>query len=71
MGLSIRKCAEILKINIATSFYWRHKILSALKKFIGVGSVEGVKSKSFLIHSTSHFVKSKISNFKTLKPNFI
>lgn len=42
LGYSIRKCAEILEINIATSFYWRHKILGALKSFIGVGSVEGV-----------------------------
>lgn len=28
-GMSIRSCAHILGINIATSFYWRHKILVA------------------------------------------
>ncbi|MDI9217187.1 IS1595 family transposase [Clostridium tertium] len=28
-GTSIRSCARILGINIATSFYWRHKILVA------------------------------------------
>ncbi len=27
-GLSIRQCADKLKITIVTSFYWRHKILS-------------------------------------------
>lgn len=31
-GYSIRKIAKELKIANATAFYWRHKILSALKK---------------------------------------
>ncbi|MDB1956416.1 IS1595 family transposase [Clostridium tertium] len=41
-GYSIRKSAEIVEINIATSFYWRHKILNCISEFLGVGSVDGV-----------------------------
>ena len=31
-----------LEINIAISFYWRHKILNCISEFLGVGSVDGV-----------------------------
>lgn len=41
-GYSIRKCAEEVKISIPTSFYWRHKILDAIRTFMGIGSVGGV-----------------------------
>ncbi len=41
-GYSIRKSAEIVGINIATSFFWRHKILDCLKSFNGIGHVNGV-----------------------------
>ncbi|GIM28564.1 transposase [Clostridium polyendosporum] len=41
-GYSIRKCAEIVGINIATSFFWRHKLLDAIRLFIGIGSVKGI-----------------------------
>ena len=41
-GYSIRKCAEICNINIATSFFWRHKILDALATAVGVGDLEGL-----------------------------
>lgn len=41
-GYSIRKCAEIVEINIATSFFWRHKLLNCISEFLGVGSVDGV-----------------------------
>ena len=41
-GYSIRKFAEEVEINIATSFQWRHKILNCISEFLGVGSVEGV-----------------------------
>ena len=33
MGLSIRKSAKIVGINIATSFFWRHKILDCISTF--------------------------------------
>lgn len=41
-GYSIRKCAKEVGISIPTSFYWRHKILDAIRAFIGIGSVGGV-----------------------------
>ncbi len=41
-GYSIRKCAEVCHINIATSFYWRHKLLDALKNVLAIGEVEGL-----------------------------
>ena len=41
-GYSIRKCAEIVEISVPTSFYWRHKILDAIRVYMGIGSVGGV-----------------------------
>jgi hypothetical protein len=41
-GYSIRKSAKLVEINIATSFYWRHKILNCISTFLGIGSVDGV-----------------------------
>jgi transposase-like protein len=41
-GYSIRKSAKIVEINIATSFFLRHKILDCIRSFFDVGSVEGV-----------------------------
>ncbi len=41
-GYSIRKCAKETNISVPTSFYWRHKILDAIRAFIGIGSVGGV-----------------------------
>ena len=42
LGYSIRKAAVECEINIATSFFWRHKILGALFSAMGVGSVDGL-----------------------------
>lgn len=42
LGLSIRKSAKIVGINIATSFFWRHKILDCISDFLGTGYVDGV-----------------------------
>lgn len=41
-GYSIRKSAKIVEINIATSFFWRHKILDCISTFLGKGHVDGV-----------------------------
>lgn len=41
-GYSIRKSAKIVEINVATSFFWRHKILDCIRSFLGVDSVDGV-----------------------------
>ena len=39
---SIRRCAKEVEISVPTSFYWRHKILDAIRAFVGVGNVGGV-----------------------------
>ena len=41
-GYSIRETAAEVGINPTTAFFWRHKILDALRAYIGVGSVGGV-----------------------------
>lgn len=41
-GYYIRKSAEIVVMNIATSFYSRHKIINCISTFLDIGSVDGV-----------------------------
>ena len=64
-GYSIRKCAEIVDITVPTSFQWRHKVLDAIRAYIGVGSVSGVveADETFfrLSYKGNH---SKDGNFK-------
>ncbi|MDF2700841.1 MAG: hypothetical protein K0Q49_2404 [Haloplasmataceae bacterium] len=39
---SLRKTASICSLSLPTTFYWRHKVLDAIKKFVGRGVVEGI-----------------------------
>ena len=41
-GYSLRRCAWECGINLATAFFWRHKILDALSSFMGTGEVDGL-----------------------------
>ena len=41
-GYSLRRCSEECQINLATAFFWRHKILDALSSFMGTGEVDGL-----------------------------
>ena len=41
-GYSLRRCAWECNINLATAFFWRHKILDALSSFMGTGEVDGL-----------------------------
>lgn len=41
-GHSLRKCAEILGVRHEQLFYWRHKMLAALKKMESVTPFEGI-----------------------------
>lgn len=41
-GYTLQRCAQETEITLATLFYWRHKILDGIKKFLGDGSVEGI-----------------------------
>lgn len=42
LGLSLRKCAERIEVSLRTSFYMRHRILDAIRLFLGTGTLEGV-----------------------------
>lgn len=59
-GYSIRKSTEIVGINIATSFFWRHIILDCIRAFFGVGAVDGVIEADEVFFPES---------FKGTKPN--
>ncbi|MCM1990548.1 IS1595 family transposase [Oceanirhabdus seepicola] len=41
MGLTLMISSEIVGINIATAFYWRHKIMDGLRANMGVGNIGG------------------------------
>ena len=60
MGLSIRKSAKIVGINIATSFFWRHKILDCISAFLGTGHVDG------LIEADEVFFAESFKGTKTI-----
>ena len=42
LGFSIRRAAEHIKVCVKTSFYMRHRILDAIRLYIGIGHLEGV-----------------------------
>ena len=60
-GYSIRKSAKIVEINIATSFFWRHKILDCISTFLGKGYVDGVVEADEVFFAES-FKGTKPSN---------
>lgn len=60
-GYSIRKSAKIVEINIATSFFWRHKILDCISTFLGKGYVVGVVEADEVFFAES-FKGTKPSN---------
>ena len=65
-GNSIRKCAAIVEISVPTSFLWRHKILDALRLYIGIGAVSGVVEADETFFTTfykGNHSKSSISHY--------
>jgi hypothetical protein len=42
LGYSIRKSASIVSVGVKTSFFMRHKILDAIRTYMGIGDVYGV-----------------------------
>jgi transposase-like protein len=64
-GYSVRKSDEIVGIHSSTSFYWRHKILGAIRMFLGVGHVEGiVEADETFFRESFKGNHSKSSDFK-------
>ncbi|MGL5085020.1 MAG: transposase [Clostridium sp.] len=37
---TLAECSQTLKINLKTAFYWRHKILSAMKSYFKTGELQ-------------------------------
>lgn len=60
-GYSIRKSAKIVEINIATSFFWIHKILNCIITFLGKGYADGVVEADEVFFAKS-FKGTKPSN---------
>ncbi|WBW95889.1 IS1595 family transposase [Oceanirhabdus sp. W0125-5] len=48
-GLSLRISSQIVGINIATAFYWRHKIMDGLREDMGKGCVGGIVEMGHMI----------------------
>lgn len=62
-GLSIRKTAEICKINKNTAFYWRHKILDALQNMANSVELNGIVEADetfFTVSYKGNHTRSKI-----------
>lgn len=41
-GYSIRKCSEIVDVCVKTSFYMRHRVLDAIRTYLGIGHLDGI-----------------------------
>lgn len=48
-GLSLSECSHIVGINIATAFYWRHKIMDGLRGNMGMGCVGGIVEMGHMV----------------------
>lgn len=42
LGFSIRRAAVQIVVCVKTSFYMHHRILDAIRPYIGIGPLEGV-----------------------------
>jgi len=62
-GLSLRKTAEKIGITHVISFYWRHKVLSALARE-SIGSFEGLVEvdETYFLESTKDEDLFRIAN---------
>lgn len=63
-GSSTRESAKVVGISIPASFYWRHKILDAIRVFIGIGSGGGVIEVDEVVQSHTSHIDIKLKDFK-------
>lgn len=63
---SLRKCAEICNINLATAFAWRHKILDVLQKMMDKVELDGIVQTDETFTTISY--KGHHKNFKLPRP---
>ncbi|GFL83473.1 hypothetical protein TUM15787_00760 [Neisseria gonorrhoeae] len=62
----LRKCAEICKINLATAFTWRHKILDALQNMMNEVELDGIVQADETYSTISY--KGHHKNFNLPRP---
>ena len=72
-GMSLRECARIARISLTTSFFWRHRILSALQSFEDNVNFFGVVELEELLMNYSEKGKKKrdkkeVKKLKKKKP---
>lgn len=65
LGLSIRKSAEACGIHRNTAFYWRHKVLDAVRKAFEDARLEGIVEMDETFFSVSY--KGNHKNSKSFK----
>lgn len=72
LGYSIRKCAKNVDLCVKTSFYMRHKILDAVRIFMGTGNVEGVveMDETFIAESFKWHNMNGIYHINSLHSKF-
>lgn len=69
-GYSLRQCAWHCNINLATAFFWRHKVLDALSSFMGTGEVDGlVEADECYLRYSYKGNHSKSKRFKMPRPS--
>jgi len=66
-GHSLRKSAEILGVRHERLFYWRHKVLTALKKMESVTPFEGIVEMDETYFAYSEKGSRKVENDARLK----
>lgn len=65
-GLSLPKIAKSLKIHVSTAFYWRHKILNAVRS-LGHQTLQGIVESDETFFLESDKGKKMITHRKALK----
>lgn len=65
-GYTLPKITDVLKIHISTAFYWRHKILNALRS-LGHDTLKGIVESDETYFLESHKGKKDISHRKARK----
>ncbi|HHV60536.1 MAG TPA: IS1595 family transposase [Clostridiaceae bacterium] len=69
LGFSIRKCSQVVGVCVKTSFYMRHKILDAVRTFMGIGSVEGIVEMDETFVAESFKGNHRRSGFQMPRPS--
>lgn len=66
-GMSLRKTANLLSIHVSTAFFWRHKILTAIRQ-VSLPALEGIveADETYVLESLKG--KNQVKKLGTRKP---